>query len=253
MSECGDTQQCPSIVYFFGTCLTDQLFVNAGLASIRLLQQAGLQVIFPQQQTCCGQPAYNTGFHAQAKSVAARQVKLFKTPYPVIVPSGSCAFMMKHHYPRLFANDPALPRIQEFSARIFEWTEFLVRVLEMKLTDRGLPIRVAWHASCHALRGMGLKTEGKSLLRQLQNVEILSLEREEECCGFGGTFAVKQPAISAAIASDKVADIERSGAQVVLGQDCGCLLNIQGILQQRESQVQVRHIADFLWERINAT
>jgi len=110
---------------------------------------------------------------------------------------------------------------------------------------------VAWHASCHALRGMGLKTEGKSLLRQLRNVQILPLEREEECCGFGGVFSVKQPAISAAIAADKADDIERSGAEVVIGQDCGCLVNIEGVLRQRKSPVRVMHIAEFLWERMN--
>ena len=241
----------PETVYFFGTCLVDMVYPDAGMAAIRLLQREGLRVVYPRAQSCCGQPAYNSGFPDEARAVARKQLRLFPKDHPIVVPSGSCAGMMHRHYPALFAEDPDRSLAEEFAGRVFELTEFLVHVLDIRLEDRGAPVTVTWHSSCHALREMGVIQDSKSLLRQLRNVTLLELGNEHECCGFGGTFAVNQPEISAAMVVDKAADIRRTGAAVVLGGDCGCLMNITGALQHRRVPVTGQHIAQFIWERIH--
>jgi L-lactate dehydrogenase complex protein LldE len=241
----------PETVYFFGTCLVDMVYPDAGMAAIRLLQREGLRVVYPRAQSCCGQPAYNSGFPDEARAVARKQLHLFPKDHPIVVPSGSCAGMMHRHYPALFAEDPDRRLAEEFAGRVFELTEFLVHVLDIRLEDRGAPVTVTWHSSCHALREMGVIQDSKSLIRQLRNVTLLELENEHECCGFGGTFAVKQPEISAAMVADKAADIRQTGAAVVLGGDCGCLMNITGALQHRRVPVTGQHIAQFIWERIH--
>lgn len=241
----------PQKVYYFGTCLMDMFYPQAGLAGIKLIQRQGIQVIFPREQTCCGQPAYNSGFPKEAKKVAWKQIQLFPKSYPIVVPSGSCAGMMKHHYPLLFAGDAELQSIQRFSNRIVELSEFLVKTLKIKLEDHGAPIKVTWHTSCHALREMNIIEDSKSLIRQLQNVELVELQNENECCGFGGTFAVKQPEISGAMVNDKVADIHQTGASRLLAGDCGCLMNIAGAMNYQNLSVKGQHIAEFIWERIN--
>jgi L-lactate dehydrogenase complex protein LldE len=239
----------PEAVYFYGTCLVDLFFPEAGLSGIRLLEREGVRVIFPQGQTCCGQPAYNSGYHEEARNVARAQLALFPKPYPVVVPSGSCAGMMKRHYPSLFAGDRDEAAANDFAARVAELTAFLVDVLAVKLADRGGRTRVTWHGSCHAMREMGIVAQPRALLAQLANVELVPLERESECCGFGGTFAVREPEISAAMAEDKAADVRHTGAATLLSADGGCLLNIGGRLDAQGSGVRPLHIAEFLWER----
>jgi L-lactate dehydrogenase complex protein LldE len=242
----------PQTVYYFGTCLMDMFYPQAGMAGIKLIQREGVRVIFPREQTCCGQPAYNSGFPKEAKKVALKQIQLFAKDYPIVVPSGSCAGMMKHHYPLLFEGDPRRDAIRQFSNRIVELSEFLVRTLKVKLKDRGAPISVTWHSSCHALREMHIIEDSKSLIRQLQNVRLIELQNEYECCGFGGTFAVKQPDLSGAMVRDKVADIQQTAATRVLTGDCGCLLNISGAMEYQKIPVKGQHLAEFIWERINA-
>lgn len=239
----------PDKVYYFGTCVVDLCYPQAGMAGIELLRRQGLQVIFPQGQSCCGQPAYNSGFPAEALAVARQQLKAFPKDYPIVVPSGSCGGMLKHHYPKLFAGQPDEPEARRFAARVYELSEFLVRVLDLKLEDQGQPIRVTWHSSCHALREMGAVEYSKSLLRQLRNVELVELQNERECCGFGGTFSVKLPAVSGAIVSDKVEDVRHTGAELLLSGDCGCLLNISGALEYRNIPIPVKHFAEFILER----
>jgi len=241
----------PEAVYFFGTCLMDMMYPQAGISAIRLIQREGVRVIFPPEQSCCGQPAYNSGFPAEAKAVARKQMEIFPKDLPIVVPSGSCAGMMKHHYPKLFANDPEFARVQQFSDRIYELTEFLVHVLHIRLEDRGKPLTVTWHSSCHAAREMGVIEDSKSLIRQLKNVRLKELENEHQCCGFGGTFSVKQPEISAAMVKDKIADIRQTGAAKVVGGDFGCLMNITGAMEHDQIQINGQHIAEFIWERIN--
>ncbi len=242
----------PPTVYFFATCLVDSLYPEAGIAAIRLIQNQGVDVVFPRHQSCCGQPAYNSGFPQEARKVARKQMTVFSKNYPVVVPSGSCAGMMKQHYPNLFAGTSEAGRAQAFSQRVYELTEFLVRVLNIRLEDRGVPVKVTWHSSCHAMREMGVTDDSKSLIRQLGSVDLIELARENECCGFGGTFAVKQPRISAAMVQDKVQKVTESRAALMLTGDCGCLMNITGAMEKMRAPVKGQHIAEFIWERINA-
>jgi len=239
----------PEAVYFFGTCLMDMAYPEAGIAAIRLIQREGVKVIFPKGQSCCGQPAYNSGFPKEARAVARKQVSVFSGGHPIIVPSGSCAGMMRRHYPALFEKEPDLAQVSRFSERVYELTEFLVRVLNVRLTDVGPPLAVTWHSSCHALREMDVIRDAKSLLRQLGGVTLKELSAEHQCCGFGGTFSVKQPDISASMVADKVADIRKTGASRVIAGDCGCLMNITGALEKAGIPIAGQHIADFLWER----
>jgi L-lactate dehydrogenase complex protein LldE len=239
----------PDTVYFFGTCIVDLFFPEAGLSGIRLLRREGLRVVFPPGQTCCGQPPYNCGYSEEAREVARAQLRLFREHWPVVVPSGSCAAMMKSHYPGLFRGDPAEAEARDFASRVFELTQFLDGVLGVRLSDRGEGTRVTWHSSCHALRDMGIVEEPRSLLAQLENVEVVPLPRERECCGFGGTFALRQPEISAAMAADKAAAAGSTGAPTLLSGDGGCLLRIGRSLAEKGEPTRVRHIAEFLWER----
>ncbi|MDP7335151.1 MAG: (Fe-S)-binding protein [SAR324 cluster bacterium] len=242
----------PEAVYYFGTCLADLLYAEAGMAGIRLLQREGIRVIYPRGQSCCGQPAYNSGFQDDAREVAALQIVQFPKNLPIVIPSGSCGAMMTRHYEELFEGHPLQEKARSFSARIFELSEFLVNVLKVKLEDRGDPVKVTWHSSCHAKREFGLGDEAKQLLRQLKNVELVELERENECCGFGGTFSVKFPAISGVMAQDKSTDVMQTGADFLLSTDCGCLMNINGTLEKQQSRIQVEHFASFLWNRTHA-
>lgn len=239
----------PAAVYFFGTCLVDLFYPEAGLSAIRLLQREGVRVVYRQAQTCCGQPAFNSGYQDDARDVARKQIALFPGEMPIVVPSGSCAAMMRHHYPVLFAGEPDREAAAAFASRVYELTDFLVNVLGIALRDRGEPVKVAWHASCHAVREMGVNDQPKSLLRQMSNVEVVELSRERECCGFGGTFSVRYPEISAAMVADKTADVSATHATELLSGDCGCLMNISGALDAQGLPIRGRHIAEFIWER----
>ena len=242
----------PEKVYFFGTCLVDLLYPEAGMAGMQLIRREGVEVIFPQDQTCCGQPAWNSGYREQTAAVALNQVNCFPQDYPVVVPSGSCAGMMRHHYPEVFRGHPEAARVNTFSQRVFELTEFLVHVLKIELRDLGKPTRVALHTSCSARREMGVAEEHEALLEQLANVQLVEQARKAECCGFGGTFAVKHPEISAAMVADKAQAINDSGAEQLVSGDCGCLMNITGHMQHTGTGPSGQHIASFLWERTHA-
>lgn len=241
--------QAPERAYFFATCLIDLLYPNAGLAGMQLLRRAGVEVLFPEDQTCCGQPAFNSGYRDEALAVARAQLDCFPHDIPVVVPSGSCAGMIKTHWPELFAGQPDEARALAVAARTYELTEFLVDELGIRLTDLGDPIRVAIHTSCAARREMGVADRIETLVAQLGNVEVLTQVRKAECCGFGGTFAVKQADVSGAMVKDKTDALRATGAQRVISQDCGCLMNIGGALERQGNGPQTQHIAEFLWER----
>ncbi len=241
----------PKAVYFYSTCLINNVFPEVGVAAVNILKRAGVKVIIPKKQTCCGQFAFNSGYWDECKDVVKKQIKLFPHDYPIVIPSASCASMMKHHYPKLYQNDALLPQVLNVSSRIYEFTEFLTKVLNIQFEDKGEPIRVAWHSSCKALRDMKVIGDSKQLIRQLKNVELIELERERECCGFGGTFSLKNPEISAVIVHDKVIDVVQTGADILLAGDCGCLVNIDGALKKMEIILPSQHIANFLWERTN--
>jgi L-lactate dehydrogenase complex protein LldE len=251
----------PAAVYFYATCLVDQFDPGAGLDSVRLLEREGIRVIFPADQTCCGQPAYTSGYPDEARAVASRQLELFPEPWPIVVPSGSCAAMMRHHQATLFAADPVRgPQARALADRIFELTEFLVCVVGFQRADTGPPCKVTLHTSCHARREMGVAETSHALLAGLAQVQVLPQVRETECCGFGGTFSVRHPAISEAMVTDKVEALCATGADEVLSADCGCLFNILGRAEHLDRAVGRSpprlpggHIASFLWERTGGT
>ena len=248
------TQALPESVYFYGTCLIDSVYPGAGVSAIELLQRAGINVIYPQAQTCCGQPAWNSGYRDEARQVARKQIALFPKPIPIVVPSGSCGGMIKHHYPELFAGEADESQANDVAGRVYEFTEFLVDVLNIQLEDKGTPTEVAVHTSCSARREMGVADKIEQLLGQLDNVTVLEQHHKKECCGFGGTFAIKEPEISASMVADKTAAIRETGATTMVTQDCGCMLNISGAFEHQANTQQLRapnsqHIAEFLLAR----
>ena len=240
----------PQQVYLFGTCVVDLFFPEAGLDAIRLLEREGLRVHFPQEQTCCGQPAYTSGYTEEARKVARAQLALFANDWPVVVPSGSCAGMLRHHYPELFKDEPeTLAQVKALAERTFELAEFLLHVCQVELQDQGEPVQVALHTSCSARREMNTHLHGRALLAQLQRVERVEHDHESECCGFGGTFSVRMPDISGAMVRDKTRALQDSGAARVISADCGCLMNINGSLELQDSPLRGQHLASFLWQR----
>ncbi|WP_104757688.1 (Fe-S)-binding protein [Helicobacter salomonis] len=237
-------------VYFFATCLGGAVFSQTALNCIKLLQKEGIEVVFKKDQTCCGQPSYNSGYYTQTREVVLHNVRLFKEDYPVVVPSGSCVGMMAHDYLELFEGHREYEEVKHFASRVFELSEFLDKKLEVRYSDTGAPIKVTWHSNCHALRVSKVIESAKKIIAQLSNVELVPLQREEECCGFGGTFAVKEPEISYAMVQDKIKDIENQNVECVLSADAGCLLNISGAMAKMRSNTKAMHFYDFLAQRV---
>lgn len=240
----------PEAVYFYGTCLLDTFYPQAGLAAVELIEREGVRVIYPQGQTCCGQPPFNSGYRAEALEVARAQLPLFPKPLPVVVPSGSCAAMMHRHYGELFHGDRDAGTAGEFSRRVFEWSDFMVNVLHARLEDRGPTVRVTYHPSCHLLRELGVRDAPRQLLAQLEQVEVLLLPDAETCCGFGGSFSVKMEGISAAMVKDKCSAVAQSGAEVLVSLDAGCLMNIGGALEKAGAATQCLPLPLFLKQRV---
>ncbi len=244
--------QPPQDVYLFGTCLVDLFVPEAGLDAVHLLEREGLRVHFPQGQSCCGQPAYTSGNPDSAREVARAQIDLFAKPWPIVVASGSCAGMMRHHWPALFADDAAYrDRAREIAERVFEFAEFLVRVLRVRYQPADTaPTRVALHTSCSARREMGTREHGMELLAALPGVERVDHGNESECCGFGGVFSLKHPDISGAMVRDKVDSLAAAGVERVVSADLGCLLNIGGAAGQRRLPLDAEHLASFVRRRL---
>lgn len=236
----------PAEVYLYGTCIVDSFFPNSGIDAITLLENQGIKVHYPQGQTCCGQPAYNSGYKDEAKSVALAQVKQFPLDIPIVIVSGSCGGMMRHHYPELLDD---VPDIQKFCDRIFEFTEFLVNVLNIQMTDQGNKEKVAIHTSCAARREMGVHITSNKLIKQLENVEVVTHENESECCGFGGTFSVKHGDISAAMVNDKVESLTNADVVRYVSADWGCMMNINGAMDYQKKSLRGEHIASYLLQR----
>jgi L-lactate dehydrogenase complex protein LldE len=242
-------------VQLFVTCLVDNFFPDVGFAVVKILEALGLEVEFPQAQTCCGQPAFNGGFWDDARSMARYTLDvLSQSSAPIVVPSGSCADMIIHHYPEILAGDAAYAaKAREVAQRTYEFTQFLVDVLGVTDETRrrgGEEARASscltYHASCHGLRGLGIKEQPQKLLNQIRGVEFKELPETEACCGFGGLFAVKMSGISGAILQRKLDNIEATGADTVVGGDVSCLMHIAGGLRRRGSRVQVKHLAEVL-------
>jgi L-lactate dehydrogenase complex protein LldE len=238
-------------VQLFITCLIDTLYPSIGEAVIDVLQRAGVRLEFPSGQTCCGQPAFNAGLRQEARLVARHTIQVFeKTRGPVVIPSGSCAGMIRHGYPELFAEDPGwYPRALALAERTFEFTEFLVDYLG--ITDLGAcwPGKITYHSSCHLLRELGVDRQPRALLRAVQRAEFVELPYTNECCGFGGVFSVEHAEISGAMLDRKIENIRLSGAPTVVVCDAGCLTNIQGGLRRSGLTQEVVYIAQVLARR----
>ncbi len=234
-------------VALFVTCLVDLHRPTVGFAAIKLLEQAGCQVEVPRAQTCCGQPAYNSGDRTTARDIARGVIEAFSGYDYVVVPSGSCGGMIKHHLPHLFDDDPNLrARAEALSERTFELIGFLADVMGMTSIAASYPGIATYHDSCSGLREMGLKQQPRALLAGVAGLELKEMAEAEVCCGFGGTFCVKYPEISTRMVSDKVANVAATGADTLLAGDLGCLLNMAGRLSREGSGVRVRHIAEVL-------
>jgi L-lactate dehydrogenase complex protein LldE len=232
----------------FLTCLTEQFFPSVLDNMVKILEKVGVPVEVPYNQTCCGQPFYNSGFHNEARETAQKWIETF---YPregwIISPSGSCVDMIRHHYPELFPKDSIeYQKAVELSERTYEFCDFLVN--KLKITDVGgyFPFRVTYHASCHLLRGLGISTEPKKLLDSVDGIALIPLQEEEACCGFGGVFSVIFPEISRSMMNRKISNILAANVDVVTACDAGCLMNIGGGLRQSKSQVRAVHIIDIL-------
>jgi L-lactate dehydrogenase complex protein LldE len=229
------------------TCLVDLFRPTVGFAAVKLLEQAGCVVEVPRAQTCCGQPAYNSGDRGDARAIALQVLDAFAGYDYVVVPSGSCAGMLRLHYPEMFTDEPAaLSRARQLAERTWELVSFLVDVCRMQRVAVRWPREVTYHDACSGLRELGIKRQPRRLLATVGGLGLRELPGAEVCCGFGGTFAVKYPDISDKMVGDKAADIAATGAEAVLAGDLGCLLNIAGKLCRDGRRIEVRHIAEVL-------
>lgn len=238
-------------VGLFVTCLVDLYRPSVGFAAIELLERAGCTVDVPPLQTCCGQPAYNTGDRATTRDLARQVIQAFETHEWVVAPSGSCGGMMHEHYPALFAGDPLWePRALAFAAKTRELVSFLVDVCGLAAVESAFEGTVTYHDSCSGLRELGVKAQPRALLGSIPGLTLAELPDAEVCCGFGGTFCVKYPDISDRMVSNKAEKIEATGADLLLAGDMGCLLNMAGKLKRRGAATQVRHVAEVLAGRL---
>jgi L-lactate dehydrogenase complex protein LldE len=234
-------------VALFITCVNDTLYPRTGQAVVTLLERLGVDVEFPGGQTCCGQPQFNTGYRSQTEPLARRYAEVFRGYDHIVVPSGSCAAMVRENYPRLAAHAAgADDAMRDAVAATCELTEFLVDVLGVTDVGAYYPHTVTYHPTCHGLRMLGLGDRPRRLLEAVRGLRLRELEGAEECCGFGGTFAVKNPAVSAAMGADKARHIEETGAESVCTVDNSCLMHIGGVLTRRGSAVRPVHIAEIL-------
>ena len=231
----------------FVTCIIDQLYPQVGVSVVRVLRRLGVEVDFPLEQTCCGQPLYNAGFTRQSRKLAKRVLGSFQDSRYVVVPSGSCAAMIREFYQDLFRHDSTLlGQAQELSSKVYEFSEYLVKVLGVEDVNAQFPGAATYHPSCHLLREVGVRDEPLKLLGLVEGLELRELPLAETCCGFGGTFAIKFPHISEAMLADKVANVMSTGADTLVSCDMGCLMHIEGALSRQGAAVRARHLAEVL-------
>ena len=231
----------------FVTCIVDQLYPQVGVSAVRVLRRLGVAVDFPEDQTCCGQPLYNSGFTQKARHLATRVLNSFALSDYVVVTSGSCAAMLKVFYSELFAGDPEMEeRAAHLAGRVYEFSEFLVKVLNVVDVGSRYPAKATFHSGCHLLREMEVRQEPRQLLEQVGDLDLVPLPQADTCCGFGGTFAVKYPHISQGMMDDKVSNVLATGAEVLVSCDMSCLMHIGGGLSRQGHDVDVRHIAEVL-------
>lgn len=231
----------------FVTCLSDVFYPQVGISVVEVLKKYGVEVEFPIEQTCCGQPAYNSGYHKEAKASAKQIIRTFENSECVVTPSGSCAAMIHHYYPKLFSNEPEWEeKALQLANKTYEFSQFLVHVLKVERIDASWETTATYHHSCHMTRGLGVKEEPLQLLRQVEGMQLETLPYCQDCCGFGGTFAAKMSNISERMVDEKIRHIESTGAKVLIGSDMGCLMNIGGRLRREGKEISVVHIAEVL-------
>jgi L-lactate dehydrogenase complex protein LldE len=228
------------------TCLADVFYPEVGERIVRLLRRLGVEVDFPDGQTCCGLPLFNSGYHREAAEVARRTVAIFRDAEQVVVPSGSCAWMIKHEYPGLMRDAAERTAAEQLAGRTHELSQFLVKRLGRRRFTSAVRGRITYHDSCHLLRGLHEAESPRALLRELTGGEFVELAGADECCGFGGSFSVRLPEVSTAILDKKLASVEASGADAVVACDAGCLMQMRGGLSRRGSRVRALHLAEVL-------
>ncbi len=240
----------PKPITLFIPCLVDTFFPEVGEAVVRIFQRMGISLSYPSDQTCCGQPAYNSGYRNEALIAATRFIDIFENAETIVCPSGSCVHMVRHHYLELFRNENSyLKRAEKIGAKTFELTEYLVDILQV--TDLGAEFngRITYHDSCHLRYGLEISEQPRRLIEKVHGCRLVEMDESGRCCGFGGSFAVKYPEISTAMLEDKIKSIITLGAGTVVGGDMGCLMNISGMLNRRRQPIEVLHIAQLLASR----
>ncbi len=237
-------------VSLFVTCVVDQLFPKVGIAMADVLERMGCVVDFPEAQTCCGQPAFNSGYRDEARAVATHFINVFENCDYIVSPSGSCTAMASHHYAELFHDDAALmEKVKRISSRTFEFSSFLTGVLGAEDVGASYPHKVTYHDSCHALRELKIKDAPRRLLAHVRGLTLHEMDAAEECCGFGGTFSVKFPTVSSGMGLTKLDSILRTGADTVVSLDSSCLMQLQGVLSRAGSPIRTLHLAEVLASR----
>jgi L-lactate dehydrogenase complex protein LldE len=244
-----------STVGLFIPCYVDQLYPEVGLATLRVLERYKLQVVYPEAQTCCGQPLANTGLGGDTAPLAEKFLRIFGSYDYVVAPSGSCVAMVRHHYDAYLAGRPGFDRLKRCT---FELCEFLVDVLKLTRVEGRFPHKVGLHESCHGLRELRLGSGSerrlppfskvRMLLEQIADIQLVELSRSDECCGFGGTFAVAEEAVSCMMGQDRIADHERGGAEIITGTDSSCLMHLDGLIRRAKKPLRVMHVAEVLAE-----
>jgi L-lactate dehydrogenase complex protein LldE len=247
MTKDEDARKTRPVVGLFVTCLVDLFRPSVGFAAIKLLEDSGARVEVPASQTCCGQPAYNSGDRGDAEKIARNVIAAFEGFDYVVAPSGSCAGMIKLHYPRLLSGDAGFAaRAQALADRTFELTEFLSDVMHVEALAARFPAKVTYHDSCSSLRELGVREAPRRLLRCVAGLDLIEMDETEICCGFGGAFSVKYPAIANAIVEGKTRNAEKTGASCLLAGDLGCLLHMAGKLSRENAAIECRHVAEVL-------
>jgi L-lactate dehydrogenase complex protein LldE len=234
-------------VTLFIQCLVDTMFPEAGEAMVEVFQRLAVPLIYPDRQTCCGQPAYNSGYRREAAAAAHHFIEVFENAEAIVCPSGSCVHMVRHHYPQLFPDDPLLTkRALALAAKTFEFTEYLVDVLDATDVQAEYSGVVTYHDSCHLSRGLGIARQPRLLLSKVRGLQLVEMSDSDTCCGFGGTFSINYPEISVAMVDAKIDNILATGAEAVVGCDSSCLMNILGRAKRRGENLKVLHIAQVL-------
>lgn len=234
-------------IQLFIPCFIDQLYPETGFNTIKVLEKAGCKVHYNPEQTCCGQPAFNSGYWKEAAALAEKFLNDFTSDMPIIAPSGSCTGYILNHYHKLFAGDEAqLEKLEKIKTQIYELTDFLVNVLKVDDLGAQFPYKVTFHDACSALREYGVKDEPRQLLSKVKGLELIEMDESETCCGFGGTFAVKHAAISVAMAEKKVQNAIATGAEYIVSTEASCLMNINGYCSKNKMAVKGIHLVDIL-------